>query len=162
MRPSPAASGGSCATGSPPVGVALAPADRDLLGRATWLLGDVPGSMEHAEQAFAGYVAQGRDVTAAELALRLSIQWATRGDAALAGAWFARARRLLEDVPACAATGYLRYTAVLLAPQIDGDARSTARLRPAPSPGQWHGDRSAQGASDPGHRRHWCWPRRGV
>jgi len=109
-----------------PVGVALAPADRDLLGRATWLLGDVPGSMEHAEQAFAGYVAQGRDVTAAELALRLSIQWATRGDAALAGAWFARARRLLEDVPACAATGYLRYTAVLLAPQIDGDARSTA------------------------------------
>lgn len=109
-------------------GDALTAADLDLLSRVTWVLGDVPGSMEHAERAFAGYLGEGRARAAADLALRLTVQWGTRGDGALATAWFARAQRLVEKLPVCVTTGYLRYAEVVLSPGIDGDARSTAAV----------------------------------
>lgn len=100
----------------------LAPADLDHLSRATWMLGDVSRSLEQAEQAFTGYVREGNVVEAADLALRLTVEWSSRGDLAISTAWLARARRLLENTPAGPTSGYLRYTQALLSLEIEGDA----------------------------------------
>jgi DNA-binding NarL/FixJ family response regulator len=99
----------------------LAPADLELLSRACWLLGEVPESMEQTEQAFTGYLRVGDPVAAAGLAIRLGLEWSTRGDVAISSAWLARARRLLRDQPATPVTGYLDYVEASLVLEIDGD-----------------------------------------
>lgn len=104
----------------------LTAADHDLLSRAVWILGDVPGSMVEAERAFTCYLDEGRTVEAADLSLRLTAQHSSRADHAMASAWFGRASRLLQDEPVCATTGYLRYAQTLLSLQIDGAPEAAA------------------------------------
>ncbi|QBR93177.1 helix-turn-helix domain-containing protein [Nocardioides euryhalodurans] len=83
--------------------------DLDLLGEAAWWLGDSPGSMAVSEEVYQRLVAAGAEQEAADRALRLTLEWFTRGDVQIALAWLARARRLLGSLPRCALHGYLAY-----------------------------------------------------
>lgn len=103
---------------------ALVPRDLELLSRASWLLGEVPESMAETEQAFIGHVQAGDAVAAAGLAIRLALEWTTRGDIAIGTAWLARARRLLNDQPPTPVAGYLAYLDGTLHMEVDEDARA--------------------------------------
>lgn len=101
----------------------LVPGELELLSQASWLLGDVPASMDQSEQAFAGYLNAGETRAAAALALRLSLEWSTRGELVLGSAWTGRARRLLRDEPRSPLSGYLDYveaTFDLLVMELEG------------------------------------------
>lgn len=87
----------------------LDPADLTRLGEATWWLGNAPGAMEVAEEAFQRLAEAGRESEAADHALRLALAWMLRGDVAISHAWLSRAKRLLADLPPGVLHGYLAY-----------------------------------------------------
>ncbi len=92
-----------------PVRDDLDPADLELLALAAWWLGDSPGSMAVSEDLYRRLVAVGAHRQAAERAMRLSLEWFTRGDLQIGQAWLSRATRLLDDLPRSEAHGYLVY-----------------------------------------------------
>ena len=68
------------------------------LGEALWWLGETRASIDHREQAYAGFRRRRDDIRAANLALGLSILYqASVGNAAAATGWLARAKRLVEE-----------------------------------------------------------------
>jgi tetratricopeptide (TPR) repeat protein len=70
------------------------------LGEALWWLGDTRASIDHREQAYAGFRRRRNAIRAANLALGLSVHYqANVGNAAAATGWLARARRLVEEGP---------------------------------------------------------------
>lgn len=95
--------------------------DLDLLGEATWWLGNAPGAMDVAEEAYLRLQHDGREQAAAEHALRLTLAWALRGDLAVARAWLSRARRVLGDLDPCALHGYLAYVEGSLETDLTGN-----------------------------------------
>jgi DNA-binding CsgD family transcriptional regulator len=95
--------------------------DLELLGRATWLLGDRQESMSDAELLFGRLIALDRPVDAARLALRLSLEWALRGELQIGTAWLGRADRLLAAHPDLAAGGFLTYVRASMELDIEGD-----------------------------------------
>lgn len=92
-----------------PVRDDLGPADLEVLALAAWWLGDSPASMAVSEELYQRLVATGAPDQAAERAMRLSLEWFTRGDPQIGRAWLVRARRLLDDLPRSPAHGYLVY-----------------------------------------------------
>ncbi|MGH3360866.1 MAG: hypothetical protein ACRDOM_00275, partial [Nocardioides sp.] len=81
----------------------------DRLARDHWWRGEVPEAVRLDELVHHRLVAAGRVVEGAERALRVSLQWGTRGDITLAMAWLSRADRLLRDQPVCVVHGYAEY-----------------------------------------------------
>lgn len=78
---------------------ALASEDLERRSLAAWLAGDVVESMADAETLFARLVTEERPIDAAQLALRLTLEWLLRGELQVATAWLGRAERLLADHP---------------------------------------------------------------
>jgi hypothetical protein len=81
--------------------------DLEMLAAAAWWLGDSPKSMAVSERVYQRLVADGDALRAADRAIRLTLEWAIRGDIPIADAWMARARRLLHDLPRSPVHGYL-------------------------------------------------------
>ena len=102
-------------------------ADLVLLGRASWWLGDSPRSMAVSEEVFQRLVeTPGGQGAAAEQALRLALEWFTRGDLQLGGAWLTRARRLVGDLPTCPLHGWLAYCEAAGDLSVTGDPTPAA------------------------------------
>jgi DNA-binding NarL/FixJ family response regulator len=105
----------------------LDPADLEVLALAAWWLGDSPASMAVSEELYQRLVASGAHRQAAERAMRLSLEWFTRGDVQLGNAWLSRASRVLDGLPRSAAHGYLTYlTATLEQMQTPGSHAAEA------------------------------------
>lgn len=73
----------------------LDPDDLALLATCEWWLGDIPGSVALAEQAFRQRMAAGRVEAAAHGALDSALICYTAGEPGLGTAWYGRARRAL-------------------------------------------------------------------
>jgi DNA-binding NarL/FixJ family response regulator len=120
----------------------LAPADLERLGRSAYMIGrddDYVAAFERAHQAYL-------DVEDARAAVRCSF-WIGhsllfRGEAARAAGWFARAQRLLEQVPAdCVEWGYV-LQARMLEHEFTGDFdRASAVAAEIAAIGERFGDR---------------------
>ncbi len=104
----------------------LSAAELALLAEAVWWLGDAPRSMTVSEQAFQRLSADGDLQAAADRALRLTMDWAIRGDLQVATAWLARARRLLQGLPRCVVHGYLTYLDASFDMDVTGDPSTAA------------------------------------
>jgi len=85
------------------------------LGMAAWWLGETQESIRLAEEAHAGFLAEGRADLAAAAAVRVSIIAMLRGHEALGEGWLSRARRLLDGREECAAHGLVAYVDCLMA-----------------------------------------------
>ncbi|WP_136707241.1 LuxR family transcriptional regulator [Agromyces sp. H66] len=87
----------------------LSTADLDLLGSATWWVGNVKDSLELSEDVYHRYQHDGNLARAAMKALNLGLLWFIRGDLVIASGWANRARRILKDLEESAEHGYLIY-----------------------------------------------------
>lgn len=87
----------------------LATEDLDLLGSASWWVGDVRESLAISEDVFHRFEDGGDLRRAAMKALNLGLLWFIRGDLVIASGWANRARRILKDLPESAEHGYLLY-----------------------------------------------------
>ena len=108
----------------------LATADLELLAEAAWWLGDSPESMSVSEEVYRRLLADGKGHQAADRALRLALEWFTRGDVQVGTAWLARARRVITGLPRSALHGYLLYFEGAADMDVSGDpetAESAAR-----------------------------------
>jgi len=82
----------------------------DGLGQALWWLGDIASAVELRERAYAGLVRRGDALKAADVALWLSVEYSgLYGNTAAANGWLARAERLVEALPRCAAQGWVIF-----------------------------------------------------
>jgi DNA-binding NarL/FixJ family response regulator len=99
----------------------LTTADLELLAEAAWWLGDSPQSMAVSEEVYRRLLAAGERQQAADRALRLALEWFTRGDLQVGTAWLARARRVLADLPRSSAHGYLAYFEGTADMEVGGD-----------------------------------------
>ncbi|HWH33082.1 MAG TPA: adenylate/guanylate cyclase domain-containing protein [Egibacteraceae bacterium] len=109
---------------------AAAPLDADdlvRLGEAAWWSGDLVSAIEARERAYALCVRQGDKARAAGLALNLVQDYASRVQHQQAGAFLARAERLLTDIPESAAHGFLTLTRARFALE-SGDMDDALRL----------------------------------
>jgi DNA-binding NarL/FixJ family response regulator len=102
----------------------LEPADLEVLALAAWWLGDSPASMAVSEALYQRLVAEGAHRQAAERAMRLALEWFTRGDLQLGNAWLSRAARVLDGLPRSAAHGYLAYLSASLEQMQSPDAET--------------------------------------
>jgi DNA-binding CsgD family transcriptional regulator len=100
----------------------LATADLQLLAQTAWWLGDSPESMAVSEEVYRRLLADGERDQAADRALRLALEWFTRGDVQVGTAWLARARRVISDLPRSALRGYLLYFEGAADMDLSGDA----------------------------------------
>lgn len=101
--------------------------DLEMLAAAAWWLGDSPKSMAVSERVYQRLVADGDALRAADRAIRLTLEWAIRGDIPIADAWMARARRLLHDLPRSPVHGYLAYAEAMLDLDLASDPGPSAR-----------------------------------
>jgi class 3 adenylate cyclase len=86
--------------------------DLQRLGEAAWWSGHPTESLEAFGRAFAAFEAEGNPRAAARVALRLALEHADRGEAAVWQGWLQRAVRLLADEPDCVEQGYLELVLV--------------------------------------------------
>lgn len=90
-------------------GGALSTSDLDLLGRASWWVGQVRASLAISEEVFHRLERDGDVTDAAIKAIDLGLLWFVRGDLVISSGWASRARRLLTGLPEAVEHGYLRY-----------------------------------------------------
>lgn len=81
--------------------------DLEVFSEASWWNGKHAESMEVRERAFNAYVAADKPAKAAEMAVFLAREFGDKGEEAVAGAWFARAERLLSGLEECEEHGWL-------------------------------------------------------
>ena len=105
----------------------LSTADLELLAEAAWWSGDSPQSMAVSEDVYRRLVADGSGLQAADRALRLALEWYTRGDIQVGTAWLARARRLLQTLPRSVVHAYLVYFEAAADMDVSGDPEVAAR-----------------------------------
>src|SRR5690606_17059809 len=96
---------------------------RDL-AEACWWLGDIAAYLRHGEELHDRFVEAGRPHDAAEMALRIVVTWAVRGDIPLALGWQSRAERLLADLPQGPLHGLSIYTRAASELELDADPSS--------------------------------------
>jgi class 3 adenylate cyclase len=114
----------------------------ELLAQAAWWCGEPEVVLEVGERAFSSYVEEGDHHAAALAALELTQQHAMRLSGAVAGGWFARAERLLADLPEAPAHAHLAWMRGLMALEMDGDPeRAVAHLEEAGEIAARTGDR---------------------
>lgn len=92
------------------------------LGLAAWWLDLCDVVFDTRERAYRLFLASGDQLGAARVAVWLAWDcWAFRGESAVANGWLQRARRLLEDRPACVELAWLECREGALALLEDGD-----------------------------------------
>ncbi|GIU86530.1 MAG: hypothetical protein KatS3mg009_1045 [Acidimicrobiia bacterium] len=101
--------------------------DLYALANCSWWLGDLDTALPALQRAHRRYLDEGRNRTAALVALDVGYTFMIRGDEAQATGWLGRAWRQLEDDPDCAEQGYLRYVEAEHA-HADGDLDAAERL----------------------------------
>lgn len=100
----------------------LEPADLQNLATAGFLLGHDAASSDAYARAYRRFIERGELVCAARCAFELGMAYVESGEMALAGGWFARAQRAVDDAGVdCAERGYL-----LLPQAIEGCGRDPA------------------------------------
>jgi class 3 adenylate cyclase len=100
----------------------LLPPDLGLLAEAAWFAGDPDAALEARERAHAGYLQQGDQCHAAEMALQIALGHFERLETAVGNGWLGRARRLLEETPReCLAHGWEAISLAFIALRITGD-----------------------------------------
>jgi class 3 adenylate cyclase len=77
----------------------LSPDDLELLGTASWWMGQPDDSIEALGRAFTGYDGAGRPLDAARVAMTLAYQSFRGLNGPVGGGWLAQAARLLGDQP---------------------------------------------------------------
>lgn len=86
--------------------------DLAALADAAWWLGHTDESLALSEEVYRHHLHGAHVPQAARLAIEIGFLWLMRGEATVGSGWISRARRLLADVPECAAHGYLTYLEV--------------------------------------------------
>lgn len=93
---------------------------------AVWWLGRIEDTLR-LRAVYHAFLADSRAAEAARTATMLGILHTARGDEPQALGWLGRAGRLAEDVPECAAHGYLvNFTVVETATRVTTRAQMTA------------------------------------
>ena len=85
----------------------LTAGDFEKFGDAAFWTGHREEAVSLRQRAYSGYVAEGDKLSAARIALALSWDHLSSGTYAVAHGWFAKAERLLGDVPEAVEHGYL-------------------------------------------------------
>ena len=107
---------------------ALTGADLEALAEALLWTEHPLESLTARQRAHAAYVEEGNVSQAALMAILLAIWFGARLRLSVAGGWFQRAKRLLEDVPECPVHGFLEWAATMfaIAQGLDTEARESA------------------------------------
>jgi class 3 adenylate cyclase len=86
----------------------LSPDDYERLGWASYYTDEIGQNVPYFERAYTGYVAEGRELEAAAVAVQIAHEYTSvRLQKAIGGGWLARAERLLDGKPEHPAHGYL-------------------------------------------------------
>src|SRR5205823_6848179 len=93
----------------------LGGADLDALADALLWTGTPLEALVVRQRAHSAYAEEGDTVRAAMVAVMLAVWYGARLRVSVAGGWFQRAHRLLEDEPLCAAHGFLEWAATMFA-----------------------------------------------
>jgi len=103
--------------------------DLDALAEALLWTGHPLEALVVRQRAHAAFVEEGDIPRAAMEAVMLAILFGARLRMSVAGGWFQRAQRLLEDEPECAVHGFLEWAATMfaIASGRHEDARESAR-----------------------------------
>ena len=101
------------------------------LAESTWWLGNMEQAIRLYTDAYRLYVDSGDLESAARAAVLLSIHCRLVGEPAQSAGWDARAQRVLDELPECAAHGYPLYlgTAGLTGSDLDAADASAQRLQ---------------------------------
>jgi DNA-binding SARP family transcriptional activator len=94
---------------------ALGGEDLDGLAEAALWVGRPHESLAARQRAHSAFIAAGDRRRAAVVAVVLCLHHAARGHLAVAGGWFQRAQRLLEEQPECPEQGFLAWAAAMFA-----------------------------------------------
>ena len=107
---------------------ALTGADLEALAEALLWTEHPLESLTARQRAHAAYIEEGNIAQAAMMAILLAIWFGARLRLSVAGGWFQRAKRLLDDVPKCAVHGFLEWAATMfaIAQGLDTEARESA------------------------------------
>ena len=89
--------------------------DLDALAEALVWTGQPLEALAARQRAHAAFVEEGNVLRAAQMAVLLAIWFGARLRMSVAGGWFQRARRLLDDEPECAVHGMLEWAATMFA-----------------------------------------------
>ncbi len=108
---------------------ALGGDDLDALADALLWTGNPLEALVVRQRAHAAFVAEGNVSRAALVAVMLAIWFGARLRMSVAGGWFQRAQRLLENEPTCAEHGFLEWAATMfaIATGRHEDARESAQ-----------------------------------
>jgi DNA-binding NarL/FixJ family response regulator len=97
----------------------LDPAELEREADERWWAGELEGSLDLRQRAYAGYAAA-TDSRSAIVAVRLGFEHASRGDMAIAAGWLQRAQRDVADLPPYVGHGYVAMGGIFAA-QAAGD-----------------------------------------
>lgn len=103
----------------------------DMLAEAALWTGRVHESLAARQRAHAAFLAQGATRRAAGVAITLSLHHATRLHLAVAGGWFQRAQRLLDDEPESVEHGFLAWAGAMFAVATGDDDGAMGAARRA-------------------------------
>jgi len=103
--------------------------DLDALAEALLWTGNPLDALVVRQRAHAAFVDEGNVLRAAMVAMMLAIWFGARLRMSVAGGWFQRAKRLLENEPQCAEHGFLEWAATMfaIATGRHEDARESAQ-----------------------------------
>lgn len=117
----------------------LAGEDLDSLAEALLWTARPLEALEARQRAHAALVAEGDLRRAAKVAVMLAIWFGARLRFSVAGGWFQRAQRLLENEPECAEQGFLEWAATMFAIATGRDTDATQSAQRAFDIGQRFG-----------------------
>jgi class 3 adenylate cyclase len=116
----------------------------EMLADAAWWMAQPADSVAARERAFAAFVAAGNMRRATRVALRLAQDNANKNAFAVAQAWFARARQLVEGDEDSAEFGYVLFIGFLMGPATPDLAETVALAQRIADLGKRHNDRDLQ------------------
>ena len=116
-----------------------------LLGEMGWWVHQPDVTTSARERAYAAYLAAGDPVRAALMALLAGREHMQHQAEAVAHGWFARARRLLADLPESVAHGYLAFMDAMGASEARDFDQAVALAEQAVQIGTRFGDKDLQG-----------------
>jgi class 3 adenylate cyclase len=123
---------------------ALTPEDLRILGEAAWWLGRLDEAIAARQRAYAAFLEEGDNRSAAVMALTLANDhWGKLANSIGAG-WFSKAERLLESEPDCAEKGWLSMMTAFSALYRGDYAAACDRAAETLDIGMRFGDRDLQ------------------
>jgi class 3 adenylate cyclase len=123
---------------------ALTPADLQSYAEAAWWCGQPAIAVRLRERAYAGYIEAGDRRRAANAALLLFDDNTMKRAGSVAGAWLARAERLIEADKESREYGHLRFRRAMMAGNSGDPDTAIAESRAALEVGERVGDRDLQ------------------